>query len=85
MDEFNASEVEAEIREAFDRYEAALVGNDVEALIAFFWDNPRAVRLGAEGSLYGFEEIAAFRRSRDAGDVKRELLWVEIRALSPEV
>lgn len=80
-----AAEVEAEIRRAFDAYETALVSNDVEALIAFFWEDPRAVRLGAAGGHYGFEEIAAFRRGRDAGDVARELTRVEITALSADL
>jgi ketosteroid isomerase-like protein len=83
--EIDRAAVEAEIRAAFDAYEAALVGNDVEALIGFFWNDPRAVRLGADGGLWGFDAIAAFRRVRDAQDVGRTLARVEIVALSPEI
>ena len=81
---FDDEAVRAEIRAAFDAYEAALVGNDVEALIGFFWDDPRALRMTNEGGLYGFAEIAAFRRGRDVTDVARELTRVEIRALGPD-
>ena len=84
MSEFDASAVENEIREAFDRYERALVTNDVDALIGFFWRDERAVRLMTDGGLYGFEEIAAFRRGRDASDVARQLLRVDILALSAD-
>lgn len=77
--------VEAEIRTAFDAYEAALRGNDVDALIGFFWDDPRAVRLMTEGGLYGIAEIADFRRARSTEDLERELKRVDIVALSADV
>ncbi len=66
-------EVLAEVREAFARYEAALVGNDVEALDGFFWRDPRAVRYGAAENLYGHAEIAAFRATRSAAGLARTL------------
>jgi len=85
MAETNVAVVEAEIRAAFDDYETALVTNDVEALVGFFWDDPRAVRLGADGGHWGFDDIAAFRRTRDPGDVARSLTRVEITALSADI
>lgn len=85
MAEFDGAAVEAEIRAAFDGYERALVGNDVEALVGYFWEDRRAVRLGADGGHWGFEDIAAFRRARDPGDMARDLLKVQITALSPDV
>jgi hypothetical protein len=84
MEKFDPERVAAEIRDAFDRYEAALMGNDVDALIGFFWNDQRAVRLMTEGGQYGTEEIAAFRRSRDVSDVTRELLRAEIVVLSDD-
>ena len=57
-------EVVAEVREAFDRYEKALVGNDVAALDALFRDDPRTIRYGATENLYGYAEIKAFRAAR---------------------
>ncbi len=73
--------VAREIRDVFDRYEAALMANDVETLIAFFWRDPRAVRLSPGGGLYGFDEIVGFRQTRDASDIARDLGRVEILVL----
>ena len=70
--EFDASAVQAEVRAAFDGYEAALGLNDVEALTAYFWQSPQAVRLMTEGGLYGIEAIAAFRKGRDVSDIARD-------------
>ena len=39
-------EVLAEVRAEFERYEKALVTNDVDALDKFFRDDPRTVRYG---------------------------------------
>ncbi len=74
----------AEIRTEFEAYEAALLANDVAALSAFFWRDPRAVRLSPGGGLYGFEEIAAFRKGRDVTDVARDLERITIIALGPD-
>ncbi|HTT47422.1 MAG TPA: oxalurate catabolism protein HpxZ [Pseudolabrys sp.] len=57
-------EVVAEVREAFGRYEKALVENDVAALNAFFRDDARTIRYGAGEILYGAKEIQAFRAAR---------------------
>jgi len=75
----------AEIRAAFDSYEAALMANDVDALSGFFWRDPRAVRLSAGGGLYGFDEIAAFRKGRNVSDIERDLTRVEILVLAPDL
>ena len=48
----------------FDRYEQALVNNDVATLDAIFHDDPRTIRYGGGENLYGFAEIAAFRSAR---------------------
>lgn len=57
-------EVVAEVKAAFDRYEQALVSNDVDTLDALFRDDPRTIRYGATEILYGYAEIAAFRAAR---------------------
>ena len=62
--EIDLPEVVAEVREAFGRYEQALVSNDVPALNAFFRDDPRTIRYGAGEILYGSDEIKAFRAAR---------------------
>ncbi len=85
MGEGDADAVGSEIRAAFDAYEAALIANDVEALIGFFWDDPRAARLTTQGGLYGLAEIAAFRRGRNAADVARVLTRIDVVALSRDI
>ena len=63
----------AEVTAAFRRYEAALVGNDVAVLDALFWRDPRVVRYGGGENLYGAAEILAFRQSRPAAGLARDL------------
>jgi ketosteroid isomerase-like protein len=48
-------EVVAEVREAFERYEKALVSNDVDTLDALFRDDARTIRYGATEILYGYD------------------------------
>ena len=66
-------EVVAEVRQAFDRYEKALVTNDVDTLGALFRDDPRTIRYGMGENLYGFSEIAAFRAARSPAGLARTL------------
>ena len=85
MDGFDSAAVAQQIRAEFDRYEAALVGNDVAALIGFFRADAQAIRMMTGSGLYGIDEIAAFRKSRDASDMARDLLRVEIRVLAADI
>jgi hypothetical protein len=73
MLEINIPEVVAEVTEAFERYERALVANDVAALDAMFWNNPNTLRFGIAENLYGYEAIASFRSSRPSIDLTRHL------------
>jgi len=66
-------EVVAEVRQAFDRYEKALVGNDVAALDAMFRDDPHTIRYGATESLYGYAEIKSFRATRSPVGLDRTI------------
>jgi hypothetical protein len=74
----NDPETQAEVAALFDRYEAALMANDVATLDALFWQSGKVVRYGVGERLYGSEEIAAFRASRPGGSPQRELLRVAI-------
>ncbi|HEY4141480.1 MAG TPA: oxalurate catabolism protein HpxZ [Pseudolabrys sp.] len=62
--EIDLPEVVAEVRAAFDKYEVALVNNDVAMLDTLFRDDPRTIRYGAGENLYGYSEIKAFRGAR---------------------
>src|SRR5262245_31926754 len=57
-------DVVAEVTAAFNRYEKALVTNDVAVLDETFRVDPRTVRYGMAEILYGHAEIAAFRAAR---------------------
>lgn len=71
--EANLPQVKAEVEAAFAAYGAALVGNDVATLDARFWDHDLTIRYGATESLYGGEEILAFRRARPSQGLERTL------------
>ena len=62
--EIDRPEVVAEVTAAFNRYEQALVSNDVAVLDAIFRNDPRTIRYGAGENLYGYPEIEAFRAAR---------------------
>ena len=62
--EVDRPEVLAEVQALFERYERALVDNDVEALDGFFWPDARVLRFGGGENLYGIEAIRAFRHAR---------------------
>jgi hypothetical protein len=73
MLDINIPEVVAEVSEAFQRYERALVANDVATLDALFWNSPNTLRFGIAENLYGYEAIASFRSGRAAIDLTRHL------------
>lgn len=73
MTEINLPDVVAEVQAAFDRYEAALTGNDVGVLDELFWNSPTTVRYGVTEALYGYEEIQAFRKGRNSKGLDRRL------------
>jgi hypothetical protein len=59
--DINLPEVVAQVRSAFDRYNAALEAGSAEALNGFFWDSPHTVRFGVGEHLYGYNAIANYR------------------------
>ena len=69
----NIPEVVTEVRAIFDKYERALVSNDVEVLDALFRVAPDVVRYGTGENLYGTEEIRAFRKARSPAGLARTL------------
>lgn len=62
--EIDLPDVVAEVSAAFERYEQALVTNDVDTLNALFRDDARTIRYGIAENLYGHSEIAGFRAAR---------------------
>jgi AtzH-like len=77
-------EVVAEVQEAFESYEKALVGNDVAALNQLFRVDPRTVRYGGTENLYGYAEIEAFRAARSPVGLGRTLSRTSITTFGRE-
>jgi hypothetical protein len=73
MSEVNRPQVVAELTAIYERYERALVTNDVPVLQELFWNSPLAIRFGATENLHGYAEIEAFRRSRPAVNLERTI------------
>ena len=66
-------EVVAEVTRLFHAYEAALMGNDVDALLGFFWADERLTRYGIADRQLGFAEMLAFRQGTPAPGFTRRL------------
>lgn len=74
----NDPRILAELRALYPRYEAALVANDVDTLMAMFWAGPEVMRFGAAENLYGPEELAVFRKGRPAANLARTVTRLDI-------
>jgi hypothetical protein len=72
--DINLPDVVAEVTAAFDRYEKALVTNDVAVLDELFWDSPHTLRYGVTENLYGYDAIRVFRAARPAQGLERAVL-----------
>lgn len=71
--DINRPEVLREVRAIFERYEAALVGNDTTTLDELFWHADAVVRYGAGENLVGIGAIRAFRAARPSVGLARTL------------
>ena len=78
--EIDRPDVVKEVTAAFERYERALVSNDVDTLDALFRNDPRTIRYGATEVLYGYAEIKAFRAGRSPVGLARKLSKTVITA-----
>ncbi|CAB3914016.1 hypothetical protein LMG26689_05158 [Achromobacter animicus] len=76
--DINLPDVLAEVTAAVERYEAALVSNDVQVLDTLFWNSPHTLRYGAGENLYGYDEIRAFRAQRSPQGLAREVMRIVI-------
>ena len=69
--EVDLPDVVAEVTAQFQRYEQALVSNDVAVLDELFRKDARTLRYGIGENLYGYGEIAAFRAARSPAGLMR--------------
>ncbi len=83
--EINRPEVVAQVRDAFERYEDALVANRVDELVEWFWDSPLTVRYGIDESHRGAERIAEYRRSQAVATPPRSLLHTVITTFGDDL
>ena len=72
--DINLPDVLADVTLACERYERALVSNDVAVLDELFWSSPLTLRYGATENLYGFNAIRDFRAGRPATGLARTVL-----------
>lgn len=69
--EINHPQTLAEVTREFDRYQQAILDNDVAVLNELFWNNTLTLRYGIGENLYGHAAIAAFRGARDPASAVR--------------
>ncbi len=71
--QINEPETLAELTAAFERYEVALMANDIATLDALFWQSELTLRYGVAENLRGHEAILRFRQLRPGGSPPRRL------------
>jgi hypothetical protein len=65
-------DVLAEVTAEFERYEKALVSNDVAVLDELFRNDTRTLRYGIAENLYGYAAISGFRAARSPVGLMRK-------------
>ena len=84
--EIDLPEVVAEVTAAFERYEQALVTNDVATLDALFRDDPRTIRYGGGENLYGYRgDPRRSARARSPAGLTRTLVADRHHHLRPRL
>lgn len=76
--QINKPEVLTEVTERFLQYEKAINTNDIEVLDGSFFDSANTIRFGLNEELWSYDEIKAFRRTRNTAGTPRELVRYEI-------
>ena len=69
--EINQPQILAEVTHQFNRYQQAILDNELSVLNELFWNNTLTLRYGIGENLYGHATIAAYRGTRDAASVAR--------------
>lgn len=78
-------QVLSEVTAQCDRYETALMDNDLDTLDGLFCDSPVTLRYGVGENLYGIEAIRGFRKGRSGGSPKRVVTRREITCFGDSV
>ena len=69
----NQHEVVTQVRDAFDKYEQALIDNDVKRMNTFSWDAPETIRYGIDDMQYGAEAIYRWHTGAQSVSSQRRL------------
>lgn len=72
--EINIPDVLAEVTAVCDRYEHALVHNDLAVLDELFWNSEHTLRYGYAENLYGFAAIHQYRAEQPNTKLERTIL-----------
>jgi len=83
--EIDRPAVVEELTRLFHAYEEALMTNDAEALIGFFWADARLTRYGIADRQLGFDEMVTFRRGTPAPTFTRRLENLRITAFGDDM
>ncbi len=71
--EMNIPEVVAEVTTAFNRYEQALVSNDIQVLDELFFNSANTIRYGVAEECISYQAIQDFRACRNPVNLARVL------------
>ena len=82
--DINLPPVVEEVTALFHRYEAALMGNDLAALDAFFWPDERLTRYGIADRQWGISALRDFRAATPAPTFTRRLEHLRILAIGAD-
>ena len=72
--QINHPDVLAEVSAVCERYEQALVNNDLAVLDELFWNSPHTLRYGYAENLYGFAAIHQYRAAQADTKLERTIL-----------
>jgi len=81
----NVPEVVEEVTAVFQRYERALMANDLAVLDELFWDAPEVVRYGLADQAYGPGEIRRVRALPPPVDLQREITRLQVTTFGRDV
>ncbi|GIF62742.1 hypothetical protein Ais01nite_07770 [Asanoa ishikariensis] len=82
--EIDRPDTVAEVAAAFAAYEAALVGDEPDRVVAFFWDSAAVVRFGIADHQVGAAAQRAWRRAQPPLPPGRALHGTRITAFGPD-
>jgi len=84
-DEVDLPPVVAEVRAVFERYERALLSNDIEALNDYFFAAPSTVRFGIAEHAFGIASVRAQRAGLPRTHPERRLMNTVINSIGADV